>query len=183
MEMDGTTMKTILTTQRLSLRELSEGDRADFDAIFRDPETIYAYGYLFSPEELDAWFERQTGHQARHGYGLWTTVERLSGAPIGFCGIVRRNIENAEELEISYFVKKRFRHRGYANEAAAACRDYAFNALGAKRVVACVRVDNAPSRRVAESLGMTVERIFVRHCSGEDIPYALYVLELPGIRK
>jgi len=30
---------------------------------------------------------------------------------------------------------------------------------------------------------MSVERIFVRHCSGEDIPYALYFLELPGIRK
>ena len=176
-------MKTMLTTQRLSLRELAAEDRADFDATFRDPETIYAYGYLFNPEELDAWFERQAAHQTRHGYGLWTAVERLSGAPVGFCGIVRRNIENAEELEISYFIKPRFRHRGYAREAAAACRDYAFNALGAKRVVSCVRVDNAPSRRVAESLGMSVERIFVRHCSGEDIPYALYVLELPGIRK
>jgi len=183
MEMDGTTMKTMLTTQRLSLRELSAEDRADFDGIFRDPETIYAYGYLFNPEELDAWFERQMAQQTRYGYGLWTTVERLSGAPIGFCGIVRRNIENVEELEISYFVKKRFRHRGYAREAAAACRDYAFNALGAKRVVACVRVDNAPSRRVAEFLGMSVDRLFVRSCSGEEIPYALYVLELPGIRK
>ena len=176
-------MKTMLTTQRLSLRELSAEDRADFDGIFRDPATIHAYGYLFNPEELDAWFEKQVAHQTRYGYGLWTAVERLSGTPIGFCGIVRRNIEGVEELEISYFVKPRCRHRGYAREAAAACRDYAFNALGAKRVVACVRVDNAPSRRVAESLGMSVERIFVRHCSGEDIPYALYVLELPGIRK
>lgn len=172
-------MKTILTTQRLSLRELAEEDRADFDAVFRDPGTIHAYGYLFSPEELDAWFEKQLDHQARRGYGLWTAVERISGARVGFCGIVRRNIENAEELEISYFIAPRRRHRGYAREAAAACRDYAFNVIGAKRVVACVRVDNAPSRRVAEFLGMSVERIFVRHCSGTDIPYALYVLESP----
>ena len=35
----------------------------------------------------------------------------------------------------------------------------------------------------ARTQTMTVERIFTRHCSGEDIPYALYILELPGIRK
>lgn len=176
-------MKTVLTTQRLSLRELAEEDRVELDAIFQDPETIHNYGYLFSPEELNTWFRKQLDHHARHGYGLWTAVERISGARVGFCGLVRRRIENAEELEVTYFLKPRSRHRGYAREAAAACRDYAFNTLGVRRVVACVRVDNAPSRRVAEALGMSVDRVFIRRCQDTDIPYALYALELPENRR
>ena len=172
-------MKTILTTQRLSLRELVPDDRARLDEIFQDAETIHNYGYVFTPTELDEWFARQMEHHARRGFGLWSAVERISGAWIGLSGVIRRNFGNVEDLEVCYFLRPRCRHHGYAREAAAACRDYAFNVLGAKRVVACVRVDNAPSRRVAESLGMSVDRVFSRCCRGVDIPYALYALELP----
>ena len=96
------------------------------------------------------------------------------------CGLTIQNVENTRELEVGYLFKRRFWHRGYAREAAAGCRDYAFNVLGTPRLVACVRVNNAPSRRVAESLGMKVERIFVKHYYDMDMPHALYVLELPG---
>ncbi len=176
-------MKTVLTTQRLSLRDPVAEERAYLDEIFQDPETIHTYGYLFSPEELNEWYSKQLDHHIRRGFGLWSTVERVSNTWIGLCGVIRRNIESVEELEVCYFLRPKFRHRGYAREAAAACRDYAFNTLGARRVVSCVRVDNAPSRHVAEFLGMSVDRIFVRHCSGTDIPYALYALELPEKRR
>ena len=48
--------------------------------------------------------------------------------------------------------------KGIATEAAAAWRDYAFDTLAMERIVSMVSESNVASRRVAEKLGMTVER-------------------------
>ncbi len=45
-----------------------------------------------------------------------------------------------------------------ATEAAAACRDRCFDPLGLDRLIALVRPINTPSARVAEKIGMRVER-------------------------
>ena len=157
-------MNVILNTPRLMLREIVRDDRTD----------------MFSSGEVDAWLDRQLRRYEQDGHGLWAVICRESGAWLGMCGLTIQNVENTRELEVGYLFKRRFWHRGYAREAAAGCRDYAFNVLGTPRLVACVRVNNAPSRRVAESLGMKVERIFVKHYYDMDMPHALYVLELPG---
>lgn len=49
-------------------------------------------------------------------------------------------------------------NRGLATEAARACREYCFSALELERVISLVRPENLPSRRVAEKIGMIVER-------------------------
>ncbi|MBS1371943.1 MAG: GNAT family N-acetyltransferase [Lentisphaeria bacterium] len=176
-------MKTILTTPRLTLRELVPDDRADLAEILQDPEAMYAYEHAFSDGEVDQWLDRQLERYARYGFGLWAVIDHVTGEWVGQCGLTIQNVETVEELEVGYLLKRRFWHRGYAREAAAACRDYAFNTLGARRLVACVRVNNGPSRRVAEHLGMTVERIYVKHYYDWDLPHALYVLELPEKKK
>ena len=173
-------MKKILETERTILRELSYADYEDLAEILRCPRTMYAYEHGFSHAEVRAWLERQLERYAADGFGLWAVVDRLSGAFLGQCGLSIQEVDGVGELEVGYLFKRKFWHRGYAREAAAACRDYAFNVLGAHRLVACVRVNNAPSRRVAESLGMKVERIFVKHYYDMDMPHALYVLERPG---
>ena len=172
-------MKTILTTPRLTLREMTRADRTDLAEILQDPEAMYAYEHAFSGEEVDQWLDRQLERYARYGFGLWAVIDHVTGEWVGQCGLTIQNVENVEELEVGYLLKRRFWHRGYAREAAAACRDYAFNALGRTRLVACVRVNNAPARRVAEYLGMSVERIFIKHYYDMDMPHALYVQELP----
>lgn len=48
--------------------------------------------------------------------------------------------------------------KGIATDAAAAWRDYAFDSLALERIVSLVSEKNLASRRVAEKLGMTVER-------------------------
>ncbi|WP_294479555.1 GNAT family N-acetyltransferase [uncultured Victivallis sp.] len=173
-------MNVILNTPRLMLREIVRDDRTDMAEILQDPEAMYAYEHAFSSGEVDAWLDRQLRRYEQDGHGLWAVICRESGAWLGMCGLTIQNVENTRELEVGYLFKRRFWHRGYAREAAAGCRDYAFNVLGTPRLVACVRVNNAPSRRVAESLGMKVERIFVKHYYDMDMPHALYVLELPG---
>jgi len=48
-------------------------------------------------------------------------------------------------------------NRGLATEAAMACRDHCFD-LGLDRVISLIRPENLPSRRVAEKIGMIIER-------------------------
>ena len=52
----------------------------------------------------------------------------------------------------------RVRGRGFATEAAAACRAHARDRLGVDRLVAIIHPDNTPSKRVAERIGLSFER-------------------------
>jgi RimJ/RimL family protein N-acetyltransferase len=49
--------------------------------------------------------------------------------------------------------------RGYAVESARAVKDYAFKALGLKRLVAITNPDNNGSIRVLEKIGMKYQRM------------------------
>jgi RimJ/RimL family protein N-acetyltransferase len=62
------------------------------------------------------------------------------------------------ELEVGYHIRATLQGRGLATEAAAACRDYARDVLKVDRLIAIIDPQNRPSQRVAEKLGLVVER-------------------------
>lgn len=57
-------------------------------------------------------------------------------------------------LEVGYHVRGVSQGRGYASEAAAACRDFARDFLRSSELVANIHPGNAASRRVAQKIGM-----------------------------
>src|SRR5215210_188544 len=54
---------------------------------------------------------------------------------------------------------RKFWGRGLATEAARACRDYGFDDLGYARLISLIDPANGASRRVAEKVGMSLERL------------------------
>jgi Acetyltransferases, including N-acetylases of ribosomal proteins len=76
----------------------------------------------------------------------------------GDCGLTPQVVDGVTELEVGYHVVPALQGRGYATEAAAACRDYARTALGASRLIAIIHPDNRPSQRVAEKIGLRPEK-------------------------
>jgi RimJ/RimL family protein N-acetyltransferase len=64
--------------------------------------------------------------------------------------------------------------RGYATEAARACRDWAFVRLDADRVVSFIAIANEPSMHVAERNGM--RRIKRLDHSSLGIPIYVYAI-------
>jgi RimJ/RimL family protein N-acetyltransferase len=62
------------------------------------------------------------------------------------------------EIEVGYHVRTGLQGRGLATEAATACRDHARDVLGLERLIAIIDPRNRPSQRVAEKLGLRVER-------------------------
>lgn len=166
-------------TERLRLRELTEGDRAALAAILQDAETMVAYEGPFDDAEVDAWLARMIERYREDGFGLWAVELRESGEVIGQCGLTRQRIDGADVIEVGYLFRRAYWHRGYATEAAAACRDYAFDALGAERVYAQVRDTNLASMNVAIRLGMTVRSRFVKHYRGVDMPHLAFAVDRP----
>ena len=92
----------------------------------------------------------------RFGFGLWL-VELKDGAPIGMCGLLKRDV--LEDVDIGFAYLPAYQAKGYGFEGARAVLDHGRDVLRLQRIVAIVNNDNAPSARLLEKLGMKFERM------------------------
>jgi len=111
----------------------------DLDAmalLLGDPEVMAYYSHPKSRAEALAWIEWNQGLYRQRGFGLWI-VERLTDAEfVGDCGLTPQSVDGVIEIELGYHVRRALQGRDYATEAAAACRDYARDALKVRRLIA-----------------------------------------------
>lgn len=164
----------IIETERLILRKMDNGDYSALCKILQDEDVMYAYEHAFSDDEVDEWLKKQFVRYETDGIGLWAVVLKENGEVIGQCGLTKQLWWGENIVEVGYLFKKDFWHKGYATEAAVACKDYAFNRLGEKRVYSIIRDLNLPSRRVALRNGMKVCGVQVKHYYGIDMPHLIY---------
>jgi ribosomal-protein-alanine N-acetyltransferase len=162
----------ILETERLLLREFVPEDVDALAAVLSDPETMRYYPAVLDRAGVVAWIERNRRRYADDGHGLWALVLKSCGEVIGDCGLTRQTVDGVDEIEIGYHVRHDLWGRGYAPEAARACRDYGFSRLGAERLISLIRPENIPSRRVAEKSGLTLWKEGLRR----DLPHCVYVV-------
>lgn len=166
----------ILETERLALREMQP---SDFDALCRimqDEQTMTAYEGAFSDAEVQAWLNRQLERYRTWGFGLWAVILKETGAMIGQCGLTMQPWKGQEVLEIGYLFERGYWHRGYATEAARACKAYAFDVLNANEVCSIIRDTNTASQNVALRNGMQRADSWVKHYRGVDMPHGRYVV-------
>lgn len=168
--------KEILHTQRLTLREMTQDDFPALCRILQDPQVMYAYEGPFSDEEVQDWLDRQITRYRQWGFGLWAVVLQETGEMIGQCGLTMQPWKDQQVLEIGYLLQRAYWHQGYATEAAAACREYAFHTLGAEEVCSIIRDTNTASQQVALRCGMTRSDNWIKHYRGIDMPHYRYVI-------
>lgn len=170
-------MKTILETPRLILREMTTSDLPTICRVLQDEKTMYAYEHAFSDEEAQAWLNNQLRRYREDGFGLWAVVLKESGEIIGQCGITLQDVNGEWVPEVGYLFERAYWHRGFATEAAIACKEYAFNVLGLDTVYTIIRDNNIASQNVAKRNGMTVCGRIVKHYYGMDMPHLVYRAE------
>jgi len=165
----------ILETERLYLREMSQSDYGVLCSILQDEEAMYAYNGVFDDNMVQEWLDKQLARYGKYGFGLWAAVLKGTDQMIGQCGLTMQDWNGREMLEVGYLFQRKYWHMGYASEAAAACKNYAFAKLGAEEVCSIIRDTNIPSQNVAVRNGMTKrEGVMVKHYRGEDMPHYLY---------
>jgi len=175
---DGGRSMAVIETQRLTLREMNDGDWTDLCEILQDPLVMYAYEHAFNDEEAREWLKKQYDRYSRYGYGLWAVLLKDTGEWVGQCGLTMQDIGEDEPVpEVGYLFKQKYWHKGYATEAARACKAYAFEVLGFDRVYSIIRDTNQASQRVALRNGMRPVKTIVKHYYTMDMPHYVYMAE------
>lgn len=164
----------ILETNRLYLREMEQSDFDSLCKILKDPKTMYAYEHGFSDEEVQDWLDKQKKRYREDGFGLWAVIEKAGNQMIGQCGLTFQDFDGREVLEVGYLFQRAYWHKGFATEAAIACKEYAFEHLHAKEVYSIIRDSNIASQNVAVRNGMQICGKFTKHYYGMDMPHLVY---------
>lgn len=151
-------MKKILETERLILREMTMSDFDALYAVLADPEIMVHYPYTFDEARVRSWIERNMNRYKENGFGLWAVCLKESGEMIGDCGLTLQNIEGSMLPEIGYHIRKDQQKKGYAREAAAAVRDWAFANTEYPALYSYCKYTNVGSFKTAESIGMHFEK-------------------------
>jgi RimJ/RimL family protein N-acetyltransferase len=168
-------MTAVLETEHLRLRQFRLSDLGALAALVGDAEQMAFYPRTKTRAEADAWLRRNLTLYNACGFGFWLLESLRTSVFAGYCGIRPLELEGAAEIEIGWHTTKSSWNQGIATEAATAVRDLAFGPLGVSRLVAVIHPDHWASRRVAEKIGMAVERTTV--LEEDNYPAAIYVVE------
>lgn len=145
-----------LHTDRLILRAFRAADWDRFSMMECNPEVRrYRGNNLLSREE--AWTSMQLflGQWALRGYGVFALQEQSSHRFVGFAGVLHP--ADWPEPELAYSLDTSFWGQGFAVEAAAMARDWAFAHTDIERLGSFILPDNTRSLRVAQTLGSVRE--------------------------
>ena len=126
--------------------------------------------YAEAREELK-W--HMNGHPKHPELGLWATILKETGVFIGRCGLLPCTIEGRYEVEVAYAIAEEYWGQGLATEAARGILQHAFGKLNLPRLICLVDPDNIASQRVAEKIGMALERR-VDGIDGDNLPTLIF---------
>ena len=171
----------VLETDRLVLRRLTGEDAPFILRLLNEPSFLQHVGDRGVTNLADAKQYILSGPVAsyeRHGFGLFLVELKESGAPIGICGLLKRDALDDVDLGFAFVPESWF--KGYAFESTTATLAYAHDTHHLKRLVAITSQDNVASIKLLVKLGFYFERmvlmpgdraevkLFAKRLGGED---------------
>jgi RimJ/RimL family protein N-acetyltransferase len=163
----------IIETERLYLRELSPDDKKQLMKVLSDPESMKFYPHPFCEEEVEKWIQWNMENYRKYKHGLWAVILKENDVLIGDCGITMQVIGNEFVPEIGFHIIKEYCNKGFATEAALACKEYAFKVLYYPKVFSYTTIGNIPSQKVAKKIGMVFYKYFKKNGETEIVQVAI----------
>lgn len=169
-------MAVILETARLVLRPQVIEDLDDLWTLYQNPNiTRYIPDAPRSREEAQEELEwHMHGHPRHPELGLWATILKENGKFIGRCGLLPWDVDGVHEVEVAYTIAEEYWGQGLASEAAHAILKYGFETLNLSRLVSLIEPENIGSQKVAEKMGMKLEKKIQMPVNGVDYPVWIY---------
>jgi len=148
-----------LNTERLLLRAFKKEDLDPFADLVADKEVIQHATYdgkIMTRTQAWNWLCFMLGHWHMRGFGIWAVEEKSSGEMIGRIGL--QFLDWFDDVELVWMLSKSAWGKGFATEGARAAINFGLNNLALPRVTALIRQENTSSIRLAERLGMKMEK-------------------------
>lgn len=166
----------ILETDRLILRKIVIEDTDAFFQIQSHSDVMrYAIHGPSSPEGVAKFIHSTLRRYETDGIGQWAVVEKLSNAVIGDCGFSIKDIDRIREHDLSFRFSRKYWGKGFATEAATACRNYGFKNLNLDRMISIHDADNKLSAKLLKKIGMTLMKEITFHHK----PFQVYSMNHP----
>lgn len=166
-----------LRTERLLFRRPTMADHSWWMEYHNNAEAIrYMPFSLGSEADCRQFIQWTLDRIPRDGTCLNAILEKESLRPVAMIGLLTQEVEGTTELEIGYHVLPSAWGKGYATEAAEACKEFARKHALAPSVVSLIDAGNAKSVAVALRNGMHYER----HVIHRDEEVMLYRVRLQG---
>ncbi len=148
-----------LTTDRLLFRRLVPEDVAWWMEYIGSAEAIRFMPFTVgSRTDAEAMIRRSLDRYATDGSGLHAVLLPGDGTPVGQVGLLTQEVDGLPELEVSYHLLPAQWGRGYATEAAVACRRFAEERRLSPTLISLIDPGNHRSQAVARRNGMTPEK-------------------------
>lgn len=151
-----------LATSRLVLRRFTSADADWLHALNSDPDVKRHMGGPATRAQSEEMLrERILEYYPKNpGLGLWITLERATGAAVGFH--LLNHIRGDTLVQVGYVLAKEYWGMGYATEMCVALLRYGYRDLGVPRIHAITSLPNEPSQHVLLKAGLHRhgERVF-----------------------
>lgn len=171
-------MSEVLQTDRLILRKLSLNDTDFIIELVNSPGWLQYIGYRNIHTTEDAIRYLEDGplkSYEQHGFGLLLIHLKTTEAPIGMCGLLKRDTLPLPDL--GYALLPAYEGKGYITEATSAYLTYIEQQLQIEKLMAITNLDNEKSIRVLEKLHFVFDRYM--NMSGDDHPLRLFSWTAP----
>jgi [ribosomal protein S5]-alanine N-acetyltransferase len=171
----------VIETERLALRRAALDDAPFILELLNEPGWLRYIGdkRVNSLEDARRYLrEGPLNMYQRLGFGLYLVERKRDSAPIGLCGLIKR--DTLECVDIGFAFCASANGQGYATEAATATLAHA-RALGLQRLMAITTTDNHSSQKLLRKLGMQFEREV--QLQDELEPLHLYSVDLAELNK
>lgn len=152
-----------LQTDRLTLRAPTEADFPPFRDFYAGARSQFVGGPL-TAEQSWRMLAMEIGHWWLKGFGRFVVAEKSTGTPVGLVGPFFPH--GWPEPELGWDLFDGHEGKGYATEAAAATRDWAYETLGWTTAISLVKPANLASARLAERLGAVLDGDFTHERHG-----------------
>ncbi len=168
-----------LTTERLALRRFAVADLDFLADFYSDPDVARHMGGVRDRGKTEELLQtRILRYYDEHpGLGIWMTVERATGHPLGFH--LLNHIQGETIVQVGYGLIKAAWGQGYATEMAAAVLRYGFRERALPRICGMTTLGNTASQRVLEKIGLRRrgERAFPHPAYASEGPMAWFELD------
>lgn len=169
----------IIETSRLIIREHTDQDVENLLPILTDLVTMSFWPSPLTSDQVVEWVASNRKSYQDHGFGRWAIILKEGNQFIGDCGIKLASLDGTMENDLGYIIDHRHWNKGYALEAAIACKEFALEKLKLKRLCANMATDHTRSKNVAIKLGMELEKIYINQ-RNRNLPTYLFAYNVPA---